>query len=77
MFIYITFVADLSRPICVLEPCTKCSRLQRNITSTWFHCRDLTLTADDTVGLFCQFHSQVIGWKDSSLKRPIMCRVGR
>jgi len=24
------------------------------------------------VGLFCQYNSQVIGWKDSSLKWPIM-----
>ena len=29
------------------------------------------------VGLFCQYHSQVIGWKDSSLKWPVMCQVGR
>jgi len=25
------------------------------------------------VGLFCQCHSQVIGWKDSSPKWPVMC----
>jgi len=28
------------------------------------------------VGMFCQYHSQVIGWKDSSPKWPILCRVG-
>jgi len=22
----------------------------------------------------CQYHSQVIGWKDSSLKWPVMCQ---
>jgi len=27
------------------------------------------------VGLFCQYHSKVIGWKDSYPKSPIMCRV--
>jgi len=28
------------------------------------------------VGLLCQYHSQVIGWKDLCPKRPNVCQVG-